>query len=260
MDNPIALLPQKVSPDAVQQGAPEALKVGHISIAADIYKMYAGDSDDTKIKTVARWAEAKTCEEFRKECKDALTIADNVDKANGFTPKPDAKGTDKYGPKRKMMASRMSEAKMLFGVNKLAPNILKEKGYWDALEAARSFLKDKGIKWDGEPRPTDARKEELAYNRAMDAAEQAVRDAHPMQPGESWADYKDRIAPLVDEYKEKQDVEKVAEAIRKVAASAGADKFGKALELLFQSKGKEACETLAAKLSELASKMEQAPV
>lgn len=223
MESAIASLPARVSPEAVREGASEGLKTGHISIASEIYKVFAADSDDTKVKIVARWAESKTCEEFRKECKAAQEIADNVDKASGFVPAPDAKGADKYGPQRKVINSRLSEAKILFGVNKMNPDILKEKGYWNALQAARDWLNESGLKWDGDTKPTAERKAELKVNAEFTAAEMQVREDHPQKAGESYKEYKDRIASMVDEYVMKAKVAACLKQLQALGTKEGKD-------------------------------------
>lgn len=216
MENVINTLPARVSPEAMQQGTPEGLKVGHLSIASDIFETFGNDSDNTKVQVVARWADALTCDQFAKECKDAQEIADKTDAACGFVAPKDAKGTEKYGPKRRLINSRMSEAKALFGVYKINPDVLKEKGYWAAIQAAREFLDSKGVKWDGTPRPSDEVKASRKLNKELSEADMAVRKDHPMEEGENYKEYVERIAPLVDEYREAMQVAKIVEKLKEL--------------------------------------------
>ena len=203
MENALAHISEKVSPEAISAGTPTALKVGHINHAASIYGAFVVDADKqglTTLETIKEIActHGLTHTEFAEQCKQAQKMADTVDKSTGFTPNDDAKGVEKYGPKRRLLNQRLSEAKQLFGVFKAAPDILKEKGYWPALAAAREYLAGKNIKWDGTK--VQSQEEKLASNEAA-----RVRDAlaetmakNPMEAGETRAEYLARIDAMAD--------------------------------------------------------------
>jgi hypothetical protein len=213
MDSVLANIEGSVSPAAIAAGSPTALKTGHIQWGADLYNTFAAEAtESTKVKVIVQIAEAGlTPEEFKGQCKKACEMADANDKANGFTPKEDAKGTEKYGPIRRVLNQRLSEAKQIFGAYKVKPEALKEKGYWAALAAAREVLAEKGCNWDGSNANPEAKKAAKA-SREMQKAIADVLTANPMaQPSE-----------LIEQAKQKafdNEVDAAVEAITK--------KFGK---------------------------------
>lgn len=209
MENVLSNIEGSISPAAIAAGTPVALKVGHIQYGADLYNAFAAEAtESTKVKVIIQIAEAGlTPYEFKAECKKATELADTNDKANGFTPKADAKGTDKYGPIRRVLNQRLSEAKQIFGAYKIKPESLKEKGYWAALAAAREVLTEKGCNWDGSNANPEAKKAQKA-SREMQKAIADVLSANPMvQPTE-----------LIEQAKEKafqNEVDAAVEAITK---------------------------------------------
>jgi hypothetical protein len=256
MENVLVSLPSKISPEAVNAGAPESLKTGSINYGKDLFESFVEQEskESTQIMCIKRMADAGlTFAEFREAVKKAQETADTIDKATGFTAKPDAKGMDKYGPKRKLINSRMSEAKMLFGTFKFSPDILKEKGYWAALQAAREYLNSKGIKWDGERKLSDSERTVKKVNKEVEAAEQAAKDANPIQPGESYKEWKDRIAPLVDEYYNTQKVQTIHDGI--LALTQDAELLGKAIFSVLQQMGTNRMHSMAQMLHEAAEQM-----
>lgn len=195
MDNVLATIESKVSPDAVNAGKTEELKSGHMNYGKELFDMYVGDdAKDTMVKAIIRMAEALTQDQFEKACKDAQGIADNMDTALGFKPAADAKGAEKYGAKRKVINARVSEAKAIFGAYKIDPKIVQEKGYWSALQASRDLLKAKGVKWDGATAPTKEERETKKQNKEFNAAFDAARELLAQLPGESPKDYATRCA------------------------------------------------------------------
>jgi hypothetical protein len=155
MDNILSTLDEKVVPAAIAAGTPTALKTGRISHGEDLFKAFVSDSDAelSQVKLIHQMAvvEGQTTVEFDGDCKQAATFADAADHMNGWKAKEGATGAEKYGPKRKVLNARLSEARTLFGTFKRAPDLLKEKGYWTAIAIARDYLKANKIKWDGEP-------------------------------------------------------------------------------------------------------------
>lgn len=255
MQNVIATLPERVSPEAMQAGAPEGLRTGHISIAAEIFKTFAEDADDTKIKTIGRWADALTCDQFAAQIKDAQELADKTDAACGFVKPANAKGQEQYGPKRRVLNQRMSEAKRIFGVLKLDPFVVAERGYFNAVNAAREYLDSKGLKWDGTPLPTESQKASKKANREANAALEAAKDANPQQAGESIKDWMERIAPLADEFQQEEKVNRVVETLKKMHSEGHP-----VLEAIFNFlalQGTEQMHLMAQQLHETAQELDQ---
>jgi hypothetical protein len=186
MENVLANIEGQVSPAATSAGTPVALKVGHINYGADLYNAFAAEAtENTKVKVIIAIAETgMSPEEFKGECKKATELADVNDKANGFTPKDGAKGAEKYGPLRRVLNQRLSEAKQIFGAYKVNPSAIKEKGYWAALAAARDTLDAKGCAWDGSSVSPEAKKA-AKESRAMQKALGEAIASNPMaQPAE----------------------------------------------------------------------------
>lgn len=223
MENVIVRI-QECSPEAVQEAKQHELKTSQISHAAELFKTFAAEDDSSKVKMLEKLAihYGLTTEEFKQQCKDAQDIADTADKANGFVPNPNAKGGEKYGPKRRVLNQRLSEAKQLFGVFKQEPAILQEKGYWSALDTARTFLKEKGLSWDGNTK--DAIKAKRTHKQAQKVMEE-VMQALPMEAGESMADYTKRLAVEAEKHAEevaqKQYAERVIAEAKKVIEKHG---------------------------------------
>jgi len=218
MDNVLATLPAKVSPDAINAGASPALKSATISHASDLLKTFTADAlDNTKVKVIAAIAitAGLTCEEFKAECKQAQKLADEADTLSGFKVPEDAKGVDKYGPTRRVLNQRLSEAKQLFGVFKMAPNILQEMGYVKALDTARKHLDSLGVKWDGSKPQTESQKalkeETAAFSKAMAEC--------PRAEGEDKAAWLERVEAEAWATLEAQREESFNKGVEKVFAS-----------------------------------------
>lgn len=210
--NAIANLAATVSPEAMAAGAPEELKVGHINHGAAIYDAFVVDAEKqglTTLETVREIAVSSslTNEEFADACKKAQKIADGVDSGNGFKATEDAKGIEKYGPKRRLLNQRLSEAKQLFGVFKMAPQILVEMGYWAALAKARDYLTERTIKWDGSPALSADEKADKKAASVRTQARVSAMDSHPQKKGESDDDYLLRVRALMAEAVDKAEQE-----------------------------------------------------
>lgn len=216
--NVLATLTEKVSPVAMAAGAPEGLKVGHISHADDLFKAFTADVfENTKVNVIRNIAitAGLTCEEFKAECKKAQAKADETDALTGFVKEAGAKGQDQYGPTRRVLNSRLGEAKNLFGVFKQAPDILKEKGYVAALSIAREYLAEKGVKWDGSKAATEEQKQAKAKIAAV-AEAMALNARTEGETREEWLIRVDDIA-----------TEKLAQAEEEV--------FNKGVKKLYES-------------------------
>lgn len=223
MNNVLADIAGMVSPEAIAAGTNPELRVGHINHGASLYGAFVVDSEKTgltQVQTISAIAESGiTFEEFSKACKDAQALADTVDTGLGFKAVEDAKGQDKYGPKRRLLNQRLSEAKQLFGVFKTQPDLLKEQGYWNALAIAREHLATRGTKWDGSVAPSD---EQKAAGKAFKQNQTAIVEAmseFPIQADETRAEYLARID---------SEVEKKLEALE-------ADSFNKGVQSLHEA-------------------------
>ena len=191
MEHVLATLESKVSPEAMNTPAPEGLKTGHINAGMSLYGAYAKDETtvSTALETIFSLADTLTQDQFATACKDCQKVASNEDAAYGFVEVAGSKGQDKYGPRRRVINARMSEAKVLFGVQKMNPAILKEKGYWAAVSTARDYLDAKALKWDGNTKPTEQQREQQKTVRANDKAIKAAMEQMPRDPGQSLTDW-----------------------------------------------------------------------
>ena len=198
MNSVIASLPETVSPQAMAAGTPTALRVGRLSHASDLFKVFTQE-DATKINLLRKLAETITVKDFETDCKDAGKLASEHDTLMGFTPAKDAKGQDKYGPKRQMFNSRSTEMRQVFGVLKLAPQVLQDKGFTNSLIASREYLKANSINWRGESVADETQREIKRGLRAQNDAMEQAKEENPQEAGETIAQYFARLAPIADE-------------------------------------------------------------
>jgi len=198
MDNVLASLPSKVSPDAVTQGVTHSLKIGTDTVAQTLFETFTKDVfETTRLQSVVQ-AQELTCEQFSVSCKDALAKADILDAANGFVKPEGAKGQKQYGPVRRVLSQRLSECKQVFGAVKQGMSV-EGKGYASALELSREFLKEKALRWNGEPVPTDAQRQQAKHKEDLQEATAEVMARSPQQPGESIAQWMTRIGEIIQE-------------------------------------------------------------
>jgi hypothetical protein len=216
-EHPLTTIEQTAT---AQQKAPEALRSGHINYGKVLYDTFGNEKDEsTKVQVLQRMAHEITPSEFSTWVKSAKEMADAEDKGNGFKKPEGATGQANYGPKRRMLNSRMSEARNIFGVAKQAPAVLREKGYWLALTTAKKWLKENNKTWDGNraetPESRAARMEILAKSTAFGK----VSTANPQKAGESTEQYMVRIAGLVDQEREKMAAQSFDERVETIKAS-----------------------------------------
>lgn len=220
MDNVLANLESQVAPAAVAAGASEALKTGHMNYGKELFDLYVGDdSKDTMVKAIIRMASALTCEQFRDECEKAQEIASATDAACGFVAKQDAKGTEKYGPKRRTINTRLSEAKQIFGCAKLDMSAVIERGYWSALQSAKDTLAAKGVKWDGQKAATKEQRAAQRDNKESLEAFALAQKILPQHAGESIKQWTERVAIKAEALKEQMIVDELVEKIKNLHAS-----------------------------------------
>lgn len=264
MENVIANLESKVAPAAVAAGTPEGLKVGHINYGKELFDLYAReDANDTMVKTIIRMADVLTVDQFSEEVGKAQEIATATDAALGWKAPEGAKGAELYGPKRRLINSRMSEAKQIFGVQKVKPEVLKEKGYWAAVQAARDYLNNEGIKWDGQKKLNAEQRAVKRDNKESAEAIEVAKSILPQQPGESIKDWMIRCAERAETIKFDSKVEKLGEKLDKLTEDEGTDAVIEAMFEYIKAQGKETMHNFAQRLHETASEMkevEQAPL
>lgn len=217
MENVLSSLPSRVSPEALAAPKQVGLSGGKVSHASDLLKAFTADVfDTTRLTTLKAIAESGiTCEEFKAECKQAQKLASETDALAGFIKKEGATGADQYGPVRRVLNQRLSEAKQVFGVLKAEPSVVAEKGYFPAVEAARQYLSNKGVKWDGSKAPTEAQKASKEQREALGA----VMDETAQEPGESLAAYMARCTDLVEAKLEEMADKAKEKAMLKLVAS-----------------------------------------
>lgn len=218
MEHVLAKMESHVSPEAMAAGTPVALKVGHVSYAADIVREFTDDSGATpKLMLIAKMAESLTCDQFQKQMKDAQKLASDMDEQFGFVPvEGTKKNSERYGPRRNVLNTQVSTARQVFGAMKIAPEAFKEtKSFNAAVTQARALLEEKNVYWDGEPIPSDAQKDNQKAMRAINKAEDALMERYPQEEGESIKDYKIRLAGLLDDEVSNQKVANIVKAMVK---------------------------------------------
>lgn len=228
----------------IEQNAPAMqaapLTQAAINGAAELVEMFADDrQQETLVKRLQALAAVKTTAEFSEDVKNAKKLADTIDGANGFTKPEGAKGQDAYGPKRQLLNSRLSEAKRVFGVAKMAPEVLKEKGYWAAVNAARKWLDDHGKTWDGNKALNSAEKAAKREQGAKDEILGAIRKEHPQNMGESLAAWATRVETLYEDALQDGIAQSAVKRVETIVASLK-KQFGDEMPLLV-----EACKRIA---------------
>lgn len=225
----------------IEQNAPASLEkqtppthATH-SAAHTLVEMFTDEaSDATKVNQLRNMATAMTCDEFAKAIKAAKDMADAIDSANGFKKPEGAKGQAAYGPKRQLMNARSSEAKRIFGVAKQAPDVLKEKGYWPAVNAARSWLDSNGKTWDGNTAETGEAKAARKAAEVVSAARNKVMLDNPQKMGETRLDYLTRIDGLMGEAEEAATAATFDKRVETIEASLR-KQFGSEMDALMEA-------------------------
>lgn len=198
----------------------QALRTGTINHGAAIYSTFVAEADKqglTQMETIRAIAldAGISCVEFDKAIKDAQEMASATDKANGFVKAEGAKGQDTYGPKRRLLNQRASEARSLFGVFKLQPSLLKEKGYWQGLSDSRDYLAELDIKWDGSKVLSKDAKSAVKASKLEREALALVMAENAQEEGESRADYLTRIDGMADAAVEAAKAEEFNKVVKK---------------------------------------------
>lgn len=221
--NPIATL---VPPADTQQQPAQA----DVANAAHTLVAQFSEPESTQSRTRSVWEMARilTCQEFDQAMAKALETAKAMDKASMWKPAPDAKGRDLYGPRQSTLATVASQCRQVFGACKIDAELFFSTAdgavvnadafpNWSkATEKARTFLKDKGITWQGSPLSAEkAARQNKKDQEFSDGVEATVKKAHPKAMGESLADYMVRIAPYMEEAEQQAHTAKMAENAKK---------------------------------------------
>lgn len=255
MENVIANLESVVSPAALAAGAPKELKVGKINGGKVLFDLYSeiDDKANTAVKTIIAMAAEYTCAEFREFVSSAQEMATAQDAAQGFKAKDGAKGAELYGPKRRNINTRMSEAKQIFGVAKLAPAVVAEKGYFSAVIASRDWLGDKGMKWDGAHALTTEQRKAKKIQKQNDEAVEAAKKVLPQAQGESIASWMARVAAKAEAIKQSLATTALLNQIKNLEEVASEEDVMLAVFDYIRSKGPDAMEACAKQLEEQAA-------
>lgn len=255
MDNILATLESKVAPAALAAGTADALTVGKINVGKVLFDMYSeiDDKANTAVVKIIELASVYTPAEFREAVSQAQEMATAQDAATGWKAKEGAKGAELYGPARRNINTRMSEAKQIFGVAKQAPHIVKEKGYFSALTAARDWLGEKGMKWDGARALTTEEKKAKRQQKADNEAIEAARKVLPQHQGESIAQYMVRVAAKAEAIKESLAINSLLKQIQNLEEIASEDDVLSAVFEYIRAKGPDVMEDCAKQLLDQAA-------
>lgn len=170
-------------------------------------------SDNGQTKAIVLLAVSSlTVEEYEQAEKTACTMADEIDKAAGFKPPEGAKGANKYGPRRCTMNVQSSMRRQVFGAAKHLPDQFLPFGangvlftdalpvFSQAVKQARELLDKAGITWKGITKEAEAGNAAAKKaTRTMRGVREEVEKSNPMQPGENYAAWQQRIAKLIEE-------------------------------------------------------------
>lgn len=176
-----------------------------------IFAAFGGDNvvEERRLSTVLKMAigdHRLTSGQLEDEIAAALRMASDADKNAGFVPAADAKGQDKYGPKRASMNTVSSQIRQVWGAlvhcaiasdrtsDGMArePMVSVKTGFSKATAVARKALKDHGIKWDGAKVTPKEVKQAAAEAHAKVDEEAAYTTENPQMQGETIADFNKR--------------------------------------------------------------------
>lgn len=209
--------------------------------ARQIFGIFSQTEGSAKTRVMLSiFASGLTVEEYSAAEKEASTMAKEADRLSGWDASG-KKGRDAYGPKQSTCASQATMRRQVFGALRLAgvqvlvnvpdgaiinPDLIPT--WAEAYAKAKAYLHQEGIDWMGE-KTEDARRHREAKKAqaSADAAEEQLMKDNPQQAGESYGQYKARIAKKLDEAIEQQQVEQatasLADVAKKLIEKHGAD-------------------------------------
>jgi len=220
--------------------------------AATLFAVF-GKLDNTQTRTVLTMvSEGFTCQEYDSVEQECIKMAEKADEMAGWKPAPDAKGADKYGPRKKSMMAQASARRQVFGAAKMQltaivsvpdngvinPDLLPT--FTEATKRARAFLNSQGVTWDG--RKKDEVKQAAENNaefKAQYKAEEKARKETPRDPGETYQEWeyrcktiaKDMLAEAMDKQRADLVAKIAADLVKKHGQELAADIAAKVLEL-----------------------------
>lgn len=162
--------------------------------------------ESTKIECLKDIVKAgTTVGQFKEQCDKASKLAAEFDILNGWvvpvdgaTAKP-VKGRAAYGPKQSSLASRLSEARQVYGGLRLAFDAFENLGYSEACDKARRLLKDAGLNWDGTSAKDETIRAAERQVKVDKAARKQAEEENPQQAGETIEQYYQRLAVAATE-------------------------------------------------------------
>lgn len=166
-----------------------------------------GNADNKQTRVVIEMAMAGvSCDMYDRIEAEAILMAKEADAIAGFIPKPDAKGSEKYGSKQASMRVQASMRRQVFGAARLnlsalvsipASGIVNPDTYptfQQAVNLARVWLHAQKIDWQGN-KVEDLRRQrtQKADSRMWQQARDTAEQQNPQQPGETYAQWQARI-------------------------------------------------------------------
>lgn len=189
----LANLDSRTTPAAIREARPDGVNNGQ-SVNFSGQYLYDrlienNEAEQTRMNLVRAAINQVDVASWKKSLKDMVEIA----KKHGESKEKTARNTmtvlrNSYGALR--FAKDVLEAKY---------GLTEQSGFNVMQIAAPKALKDKGIKWDGTPLPTDEQKAEVERVRDEASVMKEIQKANPIQNGESVADWTKRCLAKYDE-------------------------------------------------------------
>lgn len=189
----LANLASKTSPAAVREAKPAGLNNGQ-SVNFSGQYLYDrlienNEAEQTRMNLVREAIKQVDVQQWKKSLADMVEIA------------------KKHGPsKEKTARNTQTVLRNSYGALRFAKDVLESKfglteasGFNIMQIAAPQALKEKGIKWDGTPKPTEEQRAERERVRDEASVMQEIQKANPIQTGESVADWTKRCLSKYDE-------------------------------------------------------------
>ena len=210
----------------VSKSVPQETSIRHN--ARSILECFASVKDNSQTRLLVGLAlSGMPCQEYDLIEKEAAKMADEIDKASGFV-KDDKR---RYGPKRNSLNTQASERRQVFGAIKQGGldiivsipdsgvvNYDTLPAWQQALSAARNYLKELKVDWQGE-KSDDKRKhrDQKADSRAWQQARAMAEAQNPIQPGETYAMWQTRVTEAMQDIRAELDDAEQTRMLKKQA-------------------------------------------
>lgn len=189
----LANLETKVSPATIREAKLDGLATGSTVNFSGQYLydrlIENNEAEQTRMMLVRSAINQVDVAQWKAALKDMVEIA----KKHGESKEKTARNT-------------MTVLRNSYGALRFAKDVLEQKygltetsGFNVMQIAAPKALKDKGIKWDGTPVPTDEQKADRTRIQDERTVMNEIQKANPIQPGESVADWTKRCLSKYDE-------------------------------------------------------------